>query len=132
MSSTGFIIPETVVGGVTITGADPGFFFRRGYTRLLLYFNTNKPHSLFIYQLYQETAGHLRGGAHPLHPPSRSASVLGATTGAGLLCKTALRGGQFDKNEFIKEMNLTDDKVVDFAPLITRFEKQCNETFLTA
>ena len=72
------------------------------------------------------------GGAHPLHPPPRSASVLGATTGAGLLCKTALRGGQFDKNEFIKEMNLTDDKVVDFAPLITRFEKQCNETFLTA
>ena len=28
----------------TVTGADPGFF-RRGCTRLLLYFNTNKPHS---------------------------------------------------------------------------------------
>ena len=29
-------------------GADPGFFFRRGCTRLLLYFNTNKPHSFFF------------------------------------------------------------------------------------
>ena len=25
------------------SGADPGFFFRRGCTRLLLYFNTNNP-----------------------------------------------------------------------------------------
>ena len=31
-------------------GADPGFFFRRGCTRLLLYFNTNKPHSFFFWQ----------------------------------------------------------------------------------
>ena len=29
-------------------------------------------------------------------------------------------------------MNLTDDTVVDFAPLLTRFEKQYNKTFLTA
>ena len=29
------------------SGADPGFFFRRGRTRLLLYFNTNKTHSFF-------------------------------------------------------------------------------------
>ena len=32
-------------------GADPGFFFRRGCTRLLLYFNTNKPHSFFFFFL---------------------------------------------------------------------------------
>ena len=31
------------------TGADPGFFFRRGCTRLLLYFNNNKPHSFFFF-----------------------------------------------------------------------------------
>ena len=46
-------------------------FFRRGCTRLLLDFNTNKPHSFFFfeeYQLYSKTAGHVRGG-HPLHPP---------------------------------------------------------------
>ena len=34
--------------------ADPGFFFRKGCTRLLLYyFNTNKPHSLFFFAEYQ-------------------------------------------------------------------------------
>lgn len=79
MSSTGLIVLETVVGGVTLNPA-----------------------------------------------------LLGATTGAGLFLKTALRGGQFHKNEFIKEMNLTDDTIVDFGPLITQFEKQYNKTFLTA
>ena len=29
-------------------------------------------------------------------------------------------------------MNLTDDAIVDFGPLITQFEKQYNKTFLTA
>ena len=42
-------------------------FFRRGCTRLLLYFNTNKPHSFFL-----QNTGWGGGGAHPLHPPSRS------------------------------------------------------------
>ena len=37
-------------------------FFRRGCTRLLLYFNTNKPHSFF----FAECRGR---GMHPLHPP---------------------------------------------------------------
>ena len=52
-------------------------FFRRGCTRLLLYFNTNKPHSFFFLQNTscirkpQVISG--RGGAHPLHPPPRSA-----------------------------------------------------------
>ena len=63
-------------------------FFRRGCTRLLLYFNTNKPHSFFEYQLYEKTAGHLRGGAHPLHPPPRSAPVL---TMANFRCTVTLR-----------------------------------------
>ena len=51
-------------------------FFRRGCTRLLLHFYTNKPHSFFFaeYQLYKKTAGQPGGGgAHPLHPPPRSA-----------------------------------------------------------
>ena len=57
------------------SGADPGFFFRRGYTRLLLYFNTNKPHSFFL----QNTSCIRKpqviwgGGEAPLHPPPRSA-----------------------------------------------------------
>ena len=66
------------------SGADPGFFFRRGCTRLLLYFNTSKPHSFF----WQNTScikkpqfmggggGGGGGGAHPLHPPPRSAPVV--------------------------------------------------------
>ena len=56
-------------------------FFRRGCTRLLLYFNTNKPLSLIFFlqntscirkpQVISEGGG--GGGAHPLHPPPRSA-----------------------------------------------------------
>ena len=48
-------------------------FFRRGCTRLLLYFNTNKPHSFFFGrtgQLYKKTAGHLGGGG--CAPPAPS------------------------------------------------------------
>ena len=53
-------------------------FFRRGCTPLLLYFNTNKPHSFFFLQntscirKLQVISGG-GGGAHPLHPPPRSA-----------------------------------------------------------
>ena len=53
------------------------FFFRRGCTRLLLYFNTNKPHSFFFLQNTscirkpQVISG--GGGAQLLHPPPRSA-----------------------------------------------------------
>ena len=59
-------------------------FFRRGCTRLLLYFNTNKPHSFFFFRRItvvlesrrssQEGGG--GGRAHPLHPPLRSAPGL--------------------------------------------------------
>ena len=56
------------------TGADPGFFFTRGCTCLLLYFNTNKPQCFFL----QNTSCIERGGVHPLHPPPRSAP--GAST----------------------------------------------------
>ena len=31
-----------------MSGAGPGFFFRRGCTRLLLYFNTSKPPNFFL------------------------------------------------------------------------------------
>ena len=64
-------------------GVDPGFFFRRGCTRLLLYFNTNKPHSFFFFlqntscirkpQVISEGGG----GVHPLHPPPRYAPDKG-------------------------------------------------------
>ena len=56
-------------------------FFRRGCTRLLLQFNTNKPHSFFFCRI-PVVLENLRssrkegGGAHPLHPPPRSAPGL--------------------------------------------------------
>ena len=66
-----------------IAGADPIFFFRRGCSRLLPYFNTNKPHSFFLaeHQLYYKTAGHLGGGVHtpctlPLDPPMKWYSLF--------------------------------------------------------
>ena len=53
-------------------------FFRRGSTRLLLYFNTNKLHSFFFLQNTSctrkpQVISGGGGGANPLHPPSRSA-----------------------------------------------------------
>ena len=54
-------------------------FFRRGCTRLLLYFNTNKPHSFCRIPVVLENRRSSRGwggGAHPLHPPPRSALHL--------------------------------------------------------
>ena len=72
---------QPVKQGQTITGADPGFFFRRGCTRLLLYFNTNKPHSFFFWQntsciRKRQVISGGRGDVHPLHPPPRSAPAL--------------------------------------------------------
>ena len=56
-------------------GADPGFFLEGG---ALASRSTSTPINHIVsflaeYQLYQKTAGHLGGGAHPLHPPPRSA-----------------------------------------------------------
>ena len=68
---------------VRSSGADPGFVFRRGRLRLLLYFNTNKPHSFFFLQNTScirkpQVISGAGGGvaAHPLHPPPRSAPGL--------------------------------------------------------
>ena len=46
-------------------------FFTRGCTRLLLYFNTNKPHSVFFaeYQLYWGGGGVCTPCTLPLDPP---------------------------------------------------------------
>ena len=56
-------------------------FFRRGCTRLLLYFNTNKAHSFFFCRipvLLENRRSCRRGGGgvrNPLHPPPRSNPV---------------------------------------------------------
>ena len=66
------------IQAVKCTGADPGFFFfRRGCTRPLLYFNTNKPQSFFLQNTScirkAQDISRGGGGAHSLHPPPRSA-----------------------------------------------------------
>ena len=56
-------------------------FFRRGCTRLLFYFNTNKPHSFFCripVVLENRRSSRGGGGAHLLHlPPDPLLMVLG-------------------------------------------------------
>ena len=55
-----------------IARADPGLFLGSGASLL-------QHHIVFFgeYQLYKKAAGHFKGGggAHPLHPPPRSAPV---------------------------------------------------------
>lgn len=45
--------------------------------------------------------------------------------------RTALRGGAFDKDDYLKELNILDDTIVDFLPLVTKFEKQHAKQFLS-
>ena len=45
--------------------------------------------------------------------------------------RTTLRGGPFNKDDFLKELNILDDTIVDFAPLVTKFEKQYAKKFLS-
>ena len=58
-----------------ITRGGSRIFFRRGYTRLLLYFNTNKPHSFFFCRIpvvlenRRSSHGGGGGGGGPPPPP---------------------------------------------------------------
>ena len=64
---------------ITFNRGGSRIFFRRGCTRVLLYFNTNKPHSFFFGRIpvVSENRRSCRGGdAHPLHPPPRSAPEI--------------------------------------------------------
>ena len=45
--------------------------------------------------------------------------------------RTALRGGSFNKNDFLKELNILDDIITNFCPLVTNFEKQYAKQFLS-
>ena len=60
-------------------------------------------------------------------------SKFGYTTYQKLLLdlRTALRGGFFNKNDFLKELNILDDTITDFCPLVTKFEKQYGKQFLS-
>ena len=45
--------------------------------------------------------------------------------------KTSRRGGPFNERDFLKEVNILDDTIIDFCPLVTKFEKQYGKKFLS-
>ena len=108
-------------------------FFRRGCTRLLFYFNTNKPHtgrhSFFFFCRISVVLKNRRsswgGGAYPLHPPPRSGPGTG-TFGFG-------RGGDLFARSNYKELHSA--RVTDFCNRNTKalvfYEKGKTFTILT-
>ena len=108
ISSTGLIVIEAVAGGLTANPAILGSISGASLVLKTLSDTENYKRkiemSMFAYPTYQK--------------------IL-------LDLLTALRGGLFDKNHFLKELNILDDTIVDFASLVTRFEKQYAKKFLS-
>ena len=108
MSSTGLIVIGTVAGGLTANPAIIGSISGAGLA--LKTFSETKDYkkkiemAKFAYTTYHKVLVGLR---------------------------TSLRGGTFDKDDFLKEMTVLDDTIVDFAPLVIRFEKQFAKKFLS-
>ena len=75
-------MPQADSDWVNVSSSRGGsrIFFRRGCTRLLLFFNTNKPHSFFLQNTscIRKPQVISRGGgeAHPLQPPPRSTPAI--------------------------------------------------------
>ena len=107
ISSTGLIVIGAVAGGLTANPAILGGISGAGLVLKTLSDTKNYKRKIemskFAFSTYQKILLDLR---------------------------TALRGGPFDKNDFLKELNILDDTIVDFAPLVTRFEKQYAKKFL--
>ena len=101
MSSTGLIAIGAVAGGSTLHPAVLGSICGAGLA--LKTFCETKDYkrkiemSKFAYTTYQKVLLDLR---------------------------TALRRGSFDKNDFLKELNILDDTMTDFCLLVTKFEKK--------
>ena len=108
ISSTGLIVTGAVAGGLTANPAILGSISGAGLVLKTLSDTKNYKRKIdmskFAYSTYQKILLDLR---------------------------TALRGGPFDKKDFLKELNIVDDTIVDFAPLVTRFEKQYAKNFLS-
>ena len=108
MSSSGLIVIGAVAGGLTANPAILGSISGAGLVLKTLSDTKNYKRKIemskFAFSTYQKILLDLR---------------------------TALRGGPFDKNDFLKELNILDDTIVDFAPLVTRFEKQYAKKFLS-
>ena len=105
MSCTGLIVVGAVAGGLT---ANPGSISDAG----------------LAFKTFSETKDYKR---------KIETSKFAYTTHQKVLLdlRTALRGGSFNKNDFLKELNIPDDTITDFFPLVTKFEKQYGKQFLS-
>ena len=107
ITSSGLIVVGAVAGGLTANPAILGSISGAGL--VLKTFSETKDYkkkielSKFCYTTYSKVLVELR---------------------------TSLPGGTFDKDDFLKEMTVLDETVIDFAPLVTRFEKQYAKKFL--
>ena len=107
MSSTGLIIIGAVAGGLTANPAVLESIYDAGLA--LKTFSETKDYkrkiemSKFAYTTYQKVLLDLR---------------------------TALRGRSLNENDFVKELNILDDTITDFYPLVTKLEKQYAKQFL--
>ena len=108
MSSTGLIIIGTVAGGLTANPAIIGSISGAGLVLKTLSETKNYERKIgmskFCYTTYNKVLVELW---------------------------TSLRGATFNKDDFLKEMTVLDETIVDFAPLVTRFEKQYAKKFLS-
>ena len=108
MSSTGLIVIGAVAGGLTANSAVLGSISGAGLALKTLSetkdYKRKIEKSRFTYTTYQKVLLDLR---------------------------TALRGDSFGKNDFVKELNILDDTITDFCPLVTKFEKQYAKEFLS-
>ena len=108
MTSTGLIAIGTVAGGLTANPAIIGSISGAGLA--LKTFSETKNYkrkiemSKFCYTTYNKVLVELR---------------------------TSLRSATFNKDDFLKEMTVLDETIVDFAPLVTRLEKQYAKKFLS-
>ena len=108
ITSSGLIVVGAVAGGLT---ANPAILGRMSGAGLVLktFSETNDykkkiEMARFAYTSYDKTLVSLR---------------------------TSLRVGTFNRDDFLKEMTVLDETIVDFAPLVTRFEKQYAKKFLS-
>ena len=103
MSSTGLIVIGTVAGGLTANPAIIGSI--SGVGLALKAFSEIKDYKKkFAYTTYDKVK-------------------------VGL--NTSLRGGTFDEDDFRKEVTVLNETIVDFTPLVTKFERQYGKKFFS-
>ncbi|CAH3029660.1 unnamed protein product [Porites evermanni] len=116
MTSSGLIVVGAVAGGLTANPAILGSISGAG----------------LVLKTFSETKNYKRKIEMALSAYTSYDKTLVVTPPRprwGL--RTSLRGATFNKDDFLKEMTVLDETIVDFAPLVTRFEKQYAKKFLS-